>query len=203
MAKKIEMNKTVCWIDGQGRCVPLVHVSEAAQDRDFFVENMIARVQRLQDLIISHKTEIQKEVAEYLGAVADRYDEDWAGNAKITNFSQDKRVELKQAQRLTFDETLSVAKSKVDKCIAKWAKGSSTEIIALVNQAFAVDQKGQVDVKAMLKLTELDIQDETWQEAMEIIKDSVTVESTKQYLNFHVKDGTGKWKSIVLNFSAL
>lgn len=203
MAKTIKMDETVCWIDGQGRCVPLVHIKEEAQQRDMFVEHMVDRAQRLQNLIVAYKAEMQEMMTEYLTELADRYDENWAGNAKITNYSQDKRVELKQANKLTFDETLVVAKSKVDKCIINWSEGASSKIIALVNQAFQVDKRGKVDVDAMIKLTRLDIEDELWQEAMEIIKNSITVESTKQYLNFHVKDGTGKWKSIVLNFSAL
>lgn len=203
MAKTIKSNETVCWIDGQGRQVPLVHINEEAQRRDMFVEEMVDRAQRLQDLIAAYKAEMQRMMTEYLDELADRYDENWAGNAKITNYSQDKRVELKQANKLTFDETLAVAKAKVDKCINKWSEGASSKIIALVNQAFQVDKRGKVDVDAMLKLTRLDMQDDLWQEAMEIIKNSITVESTKQYLNFHTRDAQGKWKSIVLNFSAL
>ena len=203
MAKQIIDEKVVYWIDGQGLKVPLKHVSIEAQKRDKFVEEMTDSAQRLQTLIIAYKADMQKRLAEYLEEVAENYGEDWAGNAKIRNFSQDKQVELKQALRLTFDETLSVAKAKVDKCIARWAKGSSSEIVALVNQAFAVDRKGQVDVKAMLKLTDLAIEDPTWVEAMEIVKKSITVESTKQYMNFHLKDSDGKFTPIVLQFSAL
>jgi hypothetical protein len=66
-----------------------------------------------------------------------------------------------------------------------------------------VNQKQQLDVKEIMKLIKLDIQDEQWLEAMEIIKKSITVESTKQYLNFRRRDISGRMVTITLNYSAL
>ena len=36
---------------------------------------------------------------------------------------------------------------------------------------------------------------------MQIIKDSVTVQSTKQYLNFRTRGNDERWNTIPLNFS--
>lgn len=203
MARIIKEGKHVYWLDGEGLKVPVEYVSEEDQQRDKFVDDLIDDAMRLQGLIGSYKAKMQKKVEAYLDEVAGNYGENWAGNARIRNFSQDAEVEVRQAKLLAFDETLAIAKKKIDNCISKWAQGSRTEIIALVNQAFRVNQKQQIDVKEIMKLLTLDIQDEEWQEAMEIIKKSITVESTKQYLIFRRRDETGKMQTITLNYSAL
>lgn len=203
MARIIKEGKHVYWLDGEGLKVPVEYVSAEDQQRDKFVDDLLDDAMRLQGLIGSYKAKMQKKVEAYLDEVAGNYGENWAGNARIRNFSQDAEVEVRQAKLLAFDETLAIAKKKIDNCISKWAQGSRTEIIALVNQAFRVNQKQQIDVKEIMKLLTLDIHDEEWQEAMEIIKKSITVESTKQYLIFRRRDETGKMQTITLNYSAL
>ena len=203
MARIIKEGKHVYWLDGEGIKVPVEYISEEDQRRDKFVDDLIDDAERLQGLISSYKAQMQKKVEAYLNEVAGNYGEAWQGNARIRNFSQDAEVEIRQAKLLTFDETLAVAKTKIDHCISKWSHGSRDEIIALVNQAFKVNQKQQLDVKEIMKLIKLDIQDEQWLEAMEIIKKSITVESTKQYLNFRRRDISGRMVTITLNYSAL
>ncbi len=203
MARIIKEGKHVYWLDGEGLKVPVEYVSEEDQQRDKFVGDLLDDAMRLQGLIGSYKAKMQKKVEAYLDEVAGNYGENWAGNARIRNFSQDAEVEVRQAKLLAFDETLAIAKKKIDNCISRWAQGSRTEIVALVNQAFRVNQKQQIDVKEIMKLLTLDIHDEEWQEAMEIIKKSITVESTKQYLIFRRRDETGKMQTITLNYSAL
>jgi len=201
MAKIIKQGKHEYWLDGEGLLVPLKHVSKQDQRRDALVEELVAEANRLNMLIKSTKELMQTKMQQYLSEVAEEYGEKWQGNARIRNFSQTAEVEISQAKLLTFDERLNIAKAKIDECIGKWAKGSRTEIIALVNQAFRVNQKGQVDVRELLKLPTLQIEDPLWQEAMQIIKDSVTVQSTKQYLNFRLRLEDDRWASIALNFS--
>lgn len=203
MARIIKEGKHVYWLDGEGLKVPVEYVSEEDQQRDKFVDDLIDDAERLQGLIGSYKAKMQKKVEAYLDEVAGNYGENWAGNARIRNFSQDAEVEVRQAKLLAFNETLAIAKKKIDNCISKWAQGSRAEIIALVNQAFRVNQKQQIDVKEIMKLLTLDIQDEEWQDAMGLIQKSITVESTKQYLIFRRRDETGKMQTITLNYSAL
>lgn len=203
MAEVIKEGKHVYWLDGEGIKVPVDYISDEDQQRDKFVEDLIDDAIRLQGFISTLKAKMQAKVEVYLEGVASNYGEAWQGNARIRNFSQTAEVEIRQAKLLTFDETLSIAKTKIDNCISKWAMGSRKEIIALVNQAFRVNQKQQLDVKEIMKLLSLDIQEEQWLEAMEIIKKSIRVESTKQYLNFRRRDISGRMVTITLNYSAL
>lgn len=203
MAIKKKIGRHEYWQDGEELWVPLKHISQEDRQRDALVMELIADARKLQMLVKSTKQMMEAKLEDYLAHLAEQYGEEWQGNARIRDFSQTLEVEVSSAKLLTFDEKLSIAKAKVDACISKWSKNSRTEIIALVNQAFRVNQKGQMDVKALLKLPTLAINDEEWVEAMEIIKDSVTVWSTRQYLNFRVKGEDGKWLAIPLNFSRI
>lgn len=203
MAIKVKRGRHTYWIDAEGLLVPQKHVSEELQRRDEVAEKVVNMAIDLQEEIIKTKAAMQELISAYLEEVADRYDESWQGNAIITSFSGDKQVIVKQHKLMEFDETLQVAKTKIDKCIMEWAKGSRTEIIALVNQAFQVDRKGNLDVRALLKLPSLDIDDSTWREAMDIIQNAVQVRATKEYLNFRVRDENGQLKPLILQFSQL
>ena len=54
---------------------------------------------------------------------ADKYDEEWEGNATIYNFSKDKQIDIKISKHITFNEKLQIAKKKIDACLATWKKG--------------------------------------------------------------------------------
>ena len=203
MAIKEKRGKITYWVDGEGALVPQKLVGKEEMARDAMVEGLVADALKLRMIIAQAKQAMQARIREYLDKIADQYGEGWQGNARIRNFSHTMEVEVNVAKLLTFDETLMIAKTKIDKCIEKWANGSRSEIVALVNQAFRVNQKGQMDVKALLKLPSLKINDQDWIEAMDIIKDSVTIQSTKEYLNFRTRREDGGWETVVLNFSAV
>lgn len=203
MANKKKIGKHEYWQDGEELWVPLKHISQEDRDRDAMVMELVADALKLQMLVKSGKAMMEAKLEGYLAQLAEEYGEEWQGNARIRDFSQKLEVEVTNAKLLTFDEKLAIAKQKVDACIGNWSKNSRTEIIALVNQAFRVNQTDQPDVKALLKLPTLEIDDPEWVEAMEIIKDSVTVLSTRQYLNFRLRKDDGKWEPITLNFSRL
>lgn len=203
MASKLKEGKHIYWIDGEGIKVPEKLVSTADKFRDKLVEEAIKDAFMLEQVLIATKQNLQKKIGDYLESVAESYGEKWEGNARIRNFSHTAEVEVKRAKLLSFDETLNVAKTKIDQCIERWSSNARKELIALVNQAFQVNQKGQLDVKELLKLPKISSEDPEWIEAMEIIKSAVTVHSTKTYMNFRTKGENGEWITIQLNFSAL
>ena len=67
-----------------------------------------------------------------------------------------------------------------------------------------VDTKGKVDAKRILSLQKLDIKDETWQKAMSLISEAITVTGRKQYTNFKKRElKSGKWLNIRLDYASL
>ncbi len=196
-------NKVTCWVDPDGVAVPVKYIDPVVQNRDKVVSNAVAKAKKLQAEIKKVKQELSDEIERYLNETAGEYGENWQGNAQLFDFGADNQVTVKVSKIIGFDERLQVAKTKVDECIKSWSKGASDKIIALVNNAFNVDEKGKLDVKKILGLRQLKIDDPQWQEAMDIISDSVKTVRTKTYLSFSERNEAGEYKQIVLNFSSL
>lgn len=203
MAKIIEEGKHKYWLDGDGLKTPEKLVHDADKRRDKMVERLVARANRLGKLIAQEKAIMDREIQDYLGDTAKREGEEWVGGTTIYSYSMDKAVSIKVAKRWTFDERLQIAKTKIDKCIENWSGNANSKLVALVNRAFRVDQKGDVDARQIIGLRTLKIDDALWQEAMNLIADSQKVQGTKTYFYFQQAGEDGKLESIVLDFAAL
>lgn len=195
--------KRVYWLDGQGQPVPLKYVDADDKRRDELVEDVVARAKKLRLLIEREKEILAGKIADYLETIAESKGEDWQGSAILWNFSMDKSAEVKIAKRITFDERLQIAKTKIDECIKQWSGGANDKIIALVNRAFQVDGKGKVDAREILGLRQLKFDDPLWIEAMDLIADSQKVQSTKTYFYFREAGEDGALEPITLDFAAL
>lgn len=192
------------WVDKKGNKVPYYYVSEEDRARDRCARKVKKRVEKLRDTVEEAKGDIVELINDYLAEVADRFDEDWKGNATIRGFSDLFKIEVNVSERIEFDEKLQIAKQKIDNCINDWAQNSSRKIQQLVNKAFKVDKKGLVNKRMLLGLRNLDIDDEEWNEAMDIIADSVNVVDSKEYYRFFKREDRKEgYDPINLNFSRI
>jgi len=180
MADIIKKGRHTYWRDAEGMLVPEKYIPLNEKKRDQMVEIVIKKVKLLQKTIKDAKKEIAKIVREYLNQIANEYDENWQGNTKLYNFTRDKEVEVKISKKIAFDEKLQIAKQKIDKCIMKWSQASDKRIVAIVNNAFKVDKTGNVDVKMILSLRKLKINDTDWKQAMDLISDAVIISVKKK-----------------------
>ena len=206
MAKKDEKGN---WLDPRGNTVPQKFIPIIDRKRDKAVEDVHGAIDKLESFMLKTK--------EMCLALIEAY-QDWLdkecntkregkGNLQLTNFSGDKRVEIRINDMVEFDERLGLAKTKIDECIVRWSDGSRDEIAAIVRQAFNLDKKGNVNRQMILRLLGLEIKDATWVEAMDLIRKSIQVTGSRQYIQMSrkVKSETGaeQWETINLNFSAM
>ena len=203
MAKIIKDGGHTYWIDGEGLKVPAKHVHDEDKIRDRAVTRLVEQARRLQTIIKNEKEAMERDILTYLGEAARREGEEWIGGTTITSFAGDMAVTVKVQKRWTFDERLQIAKTKIDQCIENWSGNANSKLVALVNRAFKVDQKGDVDAKQIIGLRTLKIEDALWQEAMALIADSQKVQGTKTYFYFQEADESGKLCTIPLDFSNL
>ena len=203
MAKKVKKGKITCWIDPDGIATPEKYIQANVKRRDELVTKVMDKVKSLHKTMIKEKEAIEGEIDKYLNELAAEYGEDWKGNAQLVDFAGENMVVVKINKIVSFDEKLQIAKQKIDKLIGTWSKGASSKIVALVNQAFQVDSKGKLDKRRILGLQKLKIEDSEWEEAMQIISDSIQIERTKRYVAFFERDEDGEYKPIVLNFSSI
>jgi hypothetical protein len=204
MAKVIKKGRKTFWVDAEGMEVPQKYIPEFDQKRDMVVEDVFEHITTLYAQMREVKEHVTREIAKYLFQVADQFGENWQGGATIKNFAADKEVTVKKSKKLAFDERLQIAKSKIDSYIGSLLKGQAKDLQALVNNAFRIDGKGHVDVKQILRLRKLQIDNKQWQEAVKLIDESLTVEGIKTYYVFKIKNSEDdSWESIVLNFNTI
>lgn len=203
MAKTIKKGKIVMWIDGAGIEVPEKYIAPSEKNRDALVSRLVGKARRLNQIIKNEKRLMEQEIAAFLQDTAKREGEEWVGGTTLYNFSMDEAISIKIAKKWTFDEKLQLAKQKIDRVIESRSANSDELIVTLVNRAFAVDSKGEVDARQLIGLRQIKVEDELWNEAMELIADSQKVQSTKTYFYFQEAGADGKMVSIVLDFAAL
>jgi hypothetical protein len=73
----------------------------------------------------------------------------------------------------------------------------------MVDEAFRLDQSGNMDVKRILGLRRLNISDGRWVKAMDIISDSLKVHSSKQYFRVHERDNSGGYRMVDLDIGTI
>jgi len=203
MAKKEVKNGKRFWIDAEGNPIPESYVSKGDKKRDRLVEKLFKQAEKMNLKLKQMKENHLHEIERFLGEVAAEYGTDWKGNAELRNFSQDKEISVQINKKIAFNEKLQIARVKINQCIEKWSEDTDMKIRVLINRAFKVDAKGNLDSKLILSLRSIKIKDKLWMEAMELISESIQIEYSKKYLHFRFKDANGKWQTISLNFSHL
>lgn len=194
------------WLNARGKSVPISYVNPMDRKKDATVESIIKAALKMEAKQRELKAKWLKKIAEFYAALQAEAGVavEGKGNICLTNFSGDKQVEFSMHDIIAFDEKLGIAKQLIDGCLSKWSVDAHPNLKVVIDQAFEVDKKGNVNTSAILKLRELNIKDGDWQTAMEMIADSISVSGTRQYLNVRIrKNPTDKFRTINLNMSSM
>lgn len=192
--------------DRMGRLVPISQISEIDQARDQIVEEIVGKAKALAKDIINFKRLALADVDAFVDLSAEKYDAHLGGrlgNVTLTSYDGRFKIIRAVAHRISFDENLHAAKALIDKCLAKWSEGSRDEIKTIVQDAFQVDKVGSINTHRILSLRKLDIQDETWQKAMEAIANAIRVDNSCVNVRFYELDESGKYQQITLDPTSL
>lgn len=204
MAKK---DKDGNWIDARGKAVPVEYVPELDRERDAMVERIFKKATKLEDQIAQFRVETLCEIDTYLAKLAkfNKVKENWKGNITLDTFDGSLRINRNMDDQIGFSETLQIVKTQIDEWLRDRLSGVDDSLAKVVSQAFNVDKQGRVNTAMIMKLLHLDIQDAKWQKAMEILKDSIIVKSSRQYINMAMKETTDageNWRKVCLSFNA-
>lgn len=207
MAIKKTENGEELWLNRNGKYIPKRNIEDKAIRRDAMVEDVISRMDDLSARMSKEKLLIFNKAIKYVDYLKRKYkveDKSVDGNLVLSNYANTAKVELKLNKMIVFDEGLNVAKTKIDQLLIKWSKKSNVNLRAIINEAFNVDKKGQVNRYMILGLLNLKINNKDWNDAMELIRKSMQVDGTRQYITLKKRqDKDSKWQSINLNFSSL
>ncbi|MDX2469032.1 MAG: DUF3164 family protein [SAR324 cluster bacterium] len=201
MAIEKTIEKEIFWEDSRQRLIPKTQVKITDQSRDEMIEQLVARWKSCQTQIKELKIWIYSEVNAFLDLLHQEYtanDKQKNNNVTLKDYSGRYKLVLNAADFITFDEKLKVAKSLIDSCIGRWSLGADKNLVAIINDAFRVNQQGRISIPRVLGLRNLNIEDAEWQQAMQTINDSIVIEHTKKYIRLYERDQGEEGKFVAL-----
>ena len=193
-------------INARGKEIPSSLVKPVDKIRDSVITNIGEQAEFLSNKLLKFKSETFMDINNFLELSASKYDVTFGGekgNVTLTNFDGSYKVILNIKESITFDERLQIAKKLIDECIKVWVVGSRDEIKLLVDRAFQVDKQGQINVRRILELRQVNIQDEHWQLAMVAIGEAITITNSKEYIRVYKRMSDGAYELINLDIAKL
>lgn len=193
-------------LNDKGHLIPVDKIKEIDKLRDETVKKLVGQAISLQIQMRSIKEQVFGEFHNFVELSAQEYDTQIGGkkgNVTLMSFDGKYKVQIAIQDNLVFDERLQVAKSLIDECLREWTADSNDNIKAIIDNAFAVDKEGKINIRRVLSLRSLNITDDKWQKAMQAISDATQVISSKEYMRFYEQDEHGKYQQISLDFANL
>ncbi|MFA6843882.1 MAG: DUF3164 family protein [Sphaerochaetaceae bacterium] len=198
------VNGTIYYKDAKGNLIPEDFVKPVDQLRDDLIERIIKKTTEIKENMEITKKGILEDIEAFMDISAAEYGIKMGGkkgNLTLTTFDGQYKVSLKVSDRQSFTEGVYLGKEIIDKCIERWSNGANANLKIIVNQAFQLNQSGKMDIVKILSLRKLDIKDEEWKKAMDIISDSIQVDMTKTYFQIYKRNKEGVYQHVNLNFS--
>lgn len=205
---KKELNGSVYYEDKDGKLVPEEIMQPQDIVRDDLVMELATRYLAMREEVKQTKAWMLEQIESYRKAVLTQFG--IKGKAKggspaitLTSFDGMYRITIAGNTIVEFNENIMAAKALLDEYIEDQltTSNASSGLKTLIDSAFKVKQ-GQMDVSSILALTRLDIRDEKFQKAVEIIKASIVTRTTNPSLRVY-KNKDGRFIYRELNFSTL
>ncbi len=190
-----------------GHLVPEHQVREHDKLRDGVARDLSSIALDINKALAAFKTKALADIEDLIAISNERYGVTIGGkkgNASITTYDGQFKIERAMAERITFTEEILAAKELIDQCIRKWSEGANSHLRVLVDRAFRANRQGQIKTGDVLSLLRVEIDDPDWKRAMEAQKDSIQVNGTAVYIRVYQRIGqTDQYQPINLNISAV
>lgn len=171
-----------------GHLVPTHRVRPEIKLQDQLVRDLLARADRLRDLVAAEKAAMLADVRAFLDILDEKYGVKRAGGrggVVLDAFDGNSRVTISVGDSITLGPAIVAARALIDECVARWAAGANENLQAIVNDAFKVGETGKLAVDRVLALRRIEIDDPTWQRAMDAIGDAVQTTRSREYLRLY------------------
>ncbi|MCL2290847.1 MAG: DUF3164 family protein [Bacteroidetes bacterium] len=203
----IHTTKDSMWTDEAGVQIPVSRITKLERLMENKSSAIVKKATSLNKQLSEFKLELRKVCNEiYAAAMAEKGAKtDAKGNYTWFNFDRSIKIEVAINERIDFDDlTIKASKEKFDKFLSENIQGKAEFAKELVTDAFTTS-RGKLDTKKVMGLLKYrsKIQDETFQDAMTLLEQSIRRPDSKTYFRVWVKDGNGKYQNIDLNFSSI
>ena len=173
--------------DAVGNVVALKYVKPIDKARDRLVRKLTAEAQKLSGALAAHKARCLAEIAAFQEQAAAAYGVKLGGDKQgleLRSFDGLLRIERRASDTLTFDEKLLAAQTIINEWLAERTTGIDHDLVELINKAFR-GRNNALRFGEIVRLTRLNIKGEKWAQAMDLIKESITVQSSRTHCRFY------------------
>ena len=202
---KKEIDGVIFREDSRGAWMPESSIKPQDILKDDLVESAADKIVDMRDKMKQLNQEIKDEIRAYIELIGEKYGvklKGNKGNITLTSYDGKTRIVISISESIYLDENVIAAKELIAEYLEDEIKDASFDIKQLVTSAFRVKQ-GVLDVRSILKLRSLRIDDERWKKAMDIIADSIVVKSSKSCLRLYKQNAEGTMEYVPLDFAVI
>lgn len=193
------------WHDHRGNEVPRIYVPVEEVKTELQIAKIYNKAEKLSTALKMYKAEAFEIADAIYGEMlknANITATDRKGNYSLTSFDKTVKIEVNVSNSISFDSNITLAQEKLNEFIRTKTEGVDQDLSILVNQAFTT-RKGRLDKARIFDLMQLNIKGQLWADAMELIRKSITTNSSVRYMEISSKDDEGRYIPVKLNFASL
>ncbi|NCC88462.1 MAG: DUF3164 family protein, partial [Clostridia bacterium] len=182
MKKEEKTQKSKLWVDHSGQTVPEKYISSYDRLKERKLNQIIKTAEKLNKQLLTFKSELFAVTDDLYDMLFKEHNMERTGKGNYTlyNFDKSIKVEVTIQDIVDFDDKITVAQAKIQHYLDLKLKDVDQDLSILVNNAFKT-RKGRLDKARIFGLFQLKITHPVWLEAMELIKQSITTNSTRRY----------------------
>ncbi|WP_320130277.1 DUF3164 family protein [uncultured Sphaerochaeta sp.] len=203
---KKELNGKTYYENSRGSLVPEELIKPYDLIKDQTVMLCFHQVMELRSQMEEVKLQVMQSVSELQDVLASEYKVKLGGkkeNLCVTSYDGSIRIIVAVNEYQSFDEKIHIAKQVIDGCIERWSEGTNANLKAIIDQAFALNQSGHMNIRSIVGLRKLNIEDADWVKAMTIISDSLQTVTSKKYFRVYRRDPFGKYQMIDFDLASI
>lgn len=193
--------------DAQGNLVALANIKAVHLLEDEMVRKTVAYGEDLSAELARYSMHTDADIAAFDALLAQEYrvePRETKGNRTFTTYDGLLKLQVAVSQRIKMGPALDDAKAVLDAMIRERGEGVDPFLITLIQRAFKVDQEGKVDVRSILALRRLEVDDPRWPDFCRAIDDAVQPDGSKRYIRLYRRATIqAPWQMIPLDLAAV
>ena len=174
--------------------------------RDRLVRTLTKEAQKLSAALAVHKARCLSEIEKFQQQAAAAYGVELGGDKNglmLRSFDGLQLIERRASETLSFDDRLLAAQTIINAWLQERTSGVDHDLVELINKAFR-GRNNALRFGEIVRLTRLNIKGEQWAKAMDLIKESITVQSSRTHCRFYQRQDTkAEFKLVPLDIAAV
>lgn len=207
---KFHSSKDALWTNAAGDGVPVKYVPQLDKVKESLAAKVVKEAIKAETHLLEFHQLLKNAFAEVASMVKEEFDikakkKPAKGNITWYNFDKSVKIEAQVNEISKWDNALMTEALTLLNTYMDASLGETAQLIKdLVNSAFATS-RGMIDSKKVFQLLKYEdkIKNAKFTKACSLIRQAQSIDKTKLYMRVWVKESSGEYRDINLNFSSL